>query len=139
MVIVLSKALCRCSGPVASRALLHFSERLFKDLVNVQCRRRSQHIAHRLAQVLYGYSFTYTTFAPPPKNKPAILSRICSWLISSMRYRSLWETKGGETVVSLDIHDDSSLQLRQIARLEKRLYEEKKQVRCSLSRLFLNE
>jgi len=54
-------------------------------------------------------------------------SKTC-WLISSMRYRSLWETKGSETVVSLDIHDDSSLQLRQIARLEKRLYEEKKQV-----------
>lgn len=35
-----------------------------------------------------------------------------------MRYRVLWETDTDETVVSVDIHDDSEMQQRQIERLE---------------------
>ena len=44
-------------------------------------------------------------------------SKTC-WLISAMRYRVLWETDTDETVVSVDIHDDSEMQQRQIERLE---------------------
>ena len=40
-------------------------------------------------------------------------SKTC-WLISAMRYRTLWETATRETVVSVDIHDDSVKQVRSI-------------------------
>ena len=46
-----------------------------------------------------------------------VSSKTC-WLISAMRYRVLWETDTEETVVSVDIHDDSKIQQRQLEGLE---------------------
>lgn len=46
-----------------------------------------------------------------PKKKGA------AWMVGAMRFRSLWEHPGPEVVVVLDIHDDLSIQCRQVCGL----------------------
>jgi hypothetical protein len=43
------------------------------------------------------------------------------WLVAAMRLPVLWEHKGPETVISIDIHDDIKVQNRQIDKLMRRL------------------